>query len=148
MRLSVNSSDENEIITDEEICSTFHKNFSCFAIEENKNVTVMGRYKNSSETAIGYSMRKGGGITAFSGLGNLNGNILRKFAHLSGVHLYGEDDNNTLYISRSFLGVYHKKNTDCFITLKNNEPSSWTDLFENKKYTAKDNAKLLIPTEI
>lgn len=158
MKLCVNPSEEQEIFTDTQSFSCFSQSFSCFAIDEDPKITVVARYKNSSKTAIGYTKNEVGTITAFSGLGNLDGYILREFARLSGVHLYGNDDNNALYISHDFIGVYHKKDCDCFITLRDNEHTSWTDLFENKQYTAKDNvlhipydgirAKLLIPTEI
>ena len=134
MKLYKNPCAEDVLILESEKTSKVRRACDCFAIEEDNRVTVLGRYGNSKNAAFGY-ICDNGVITAFSGLGSLNGDALRPLLRLAGVHSYTDNSNAAVYVSSDMIGVYHRKEQDVFIKLKENG-GVWIDLFEGGEYTA------------
>ena len=142
MTLFKNSQEEDTIVLNGNKTSKTKWKFDCFAIKERENITVLGRYEESGKAAYGY-MENDGAVTAFSGLGMLNGDALAPVLKLAGVHRYAENADVAVYPSSAVLGVYHRQEKDACIYV-NESDSVFTDLFSNNEYISKD-GKLFLP---
>lgn len=101
-----------------------------FTVTDPEGVTLV-RYENGMP-AIAYK-KKDGYISVYSGIGNLDGNILRRIAKLAGVHIYSE--NAPVYVNSKVIGVYAVEDTE--ITVK--QSGVYEDVFTGKRYETKDN---------
>ena len=144
IELFENPNKEDTILIDGKIAAKTKWELNCFAIKEKKDTTIIGHYEKSGLAAYGY-VSKGGSTTAFAGLGMLNGEAFARLLKLSGVHRYSDTNDAVVYPSSAMLGVYHRKETDLCLNVKEAD-SQWVDLFTNEKYTAVGK-KLTIPYE-
>ena len=114
----------------------------CFAIEETDTLTVLGRYETSGKAAYGY-VKQDGAVTAFAGLGMLNGDAFAPILELAGVHRYAVSNEVAIYASSQMLGVYHRQKADAIIRIKDGG-CVLVDLFSDKEYVADGNS-LIVP---
>lgn len=105
---------------------------------DDADVVSLAEYDNG-KSAIAYK-RVNDGVSVYSGVGNLSGDVLRKIADLAGVHIYSE--NAPIYVNSCMTGVYALNDT----VLNMKEDGIYEDVFTGRRYETKDK-KLFVSVE-
>jgi hypothetical protein len=109
---------------------------------EDKAATVLGRYKDSEETALAY--KSVDGFTSFySGTGNVPARVLREIARFAGVHVYYEGDD-PVYVNNRLIGIHVIAGGKMQLTVPH--PVEVEELFDGGVFASEGNT-LTVPVE-
>ncbi len=109
-----------------------------FFIEDN-DVMPLGIYPNTEKVAIGMK-RFGSWTSIYSAVGSLCGNILRNIARIAGVHIYSDDNDAPVYITKTVKAIYSNKDTVFSI-----KSGTYVEQLTGKTYVV-ENDKLIVPS--
>jgi len=107
------------------------------------NVKVLGKYKNSSKSALVLKKNADYSIV-FSGIGNLSADALRDILKEANVHVYLEN-NEATFISNKLIGIYCPLHKESTIMLQ--KDGKYIDLFTNEVFIS-NNKKININTSV
>ena len=98
----------------------------------------LGIYPNTEKVAIGMK-RFSSWTSIYSGVGSLCGNILRNVARIAGVHIYSDDNDAPVYITKTVKAIYSNKDTVFCI-----KDGTYIEKISGETYTV-ENGKITVP---